>query len=182
MKLSQKDSFFFAEHLFDESAEPNEKLKRASEKYMKLSEALSQGQQKYQEAKKREMAKRKLRPVTTSGLIQFFADLYHKHDLGKPPNLSKQDRGKISGLIKLLKNNGYESQDIYEFIESVFENWNLYKQKEFLTLNKKKYRLSNWPDLIDIVNCREQFIRELHSECQDDVDEDVDLLKLWEQS
>jgi hypothetical protein len=148
---------------------------------MKLSDALERGQQKYQEARKKEQEKRRQRPVTTSGLIQFFSDLYDKAGLGRPPVLSKENRGKISGLIKLLKNNGYENKDIYDFIEQIFDSWDQFKQQEFQTLHKKKYVLSAWPDLMDIVNCRDQFIRELskeedtlHNECNED------LLTMWE--
>lgn len=89
---------------------------------MKLRDALQKSEEKHSEAKNKQFEKRTNRPVTTTGLIQFFQDLYHIHGLGQPPLLKKDTRNKISGLIKLLKNNDFEDHEIWEFIRQVFDN------------------------------------------------------------
>lgn len=150
---------------------------------MKLNDALKKSEEKHSEAKNKQFEKRTRRPVTTSGLIQFFQDLYHTHGLGQPPLLKKDTRNKVSGLIKLLKNNDFEDHEIWEFIRQVFENWDYFKQQDFYTDNRKKYILATRPDLADITHCKSQFIQELSKEEEQELEcnfnEEEDMLEIW---
>lgn len=150
---------------------------------MNLNDALRKGQEKHSEAKLKQFEKRTKRPVTTSGLIQFFQDLYYQYDLGQPPLINNDTRNKTSGLIRLLRNNDFEDREIWSFIRQVFENWDYFKQQNFYTDNQKKYILAIHPDLKDIINCKGQFLQELAKkkdelECNSD-EQNEDLLDIW---
>jgi len=148
---------------------------------VKLNDALKKSEQKHEEAKEKQFQKRTRRPVTTSGLIQYFSDLYYFYGIYQPPLLTKDTRNKVNGFIKLLKNNGYEDHEIWDFIKQVFENWDYFKQQDFYTDNRKKYILAIRPDLKDIIVCKGQFIQELskEEELECNSNEEKDMYQMW---
>jgi hypothetical protein len=145
-----------------------------------LNDALKRAQEIHRQSRQEQAEKRKSRPVTTNGFIQYFYDLYEKHDYGTPLPLKKDTRNKVSGFVRLLKNNGYEDKDIYGFLEQVFEKWPQFKQKRLLTNNKKTYILSDTPDLQDMIVCRDSILREL--QVQKEPQQKKSLLEQWRES
>lgn len=143
-----------------------------------LNDAIERAKQKHSESRKAEQSKRKSRPLTTGNFIQYFNDLYEKHDLGKPPPLNKDTKKKISGLIKVLKNNDYEDSDIYDFLDRVFEKWGSLRKQEIYTNNRKKYTLDDRPNLLDLINCRDKILNEVYSQ-QREQQEEKSLLEMW---
>lgn len=140
-----------------------------------LSDAVKKAQDIHRQSKEAQAEKRKNRPVTTNGFIQYFYDLYEKHDYGVQPPLKKDTRNKVSGLVRLLKNNGYEDKDIYNFLEKVFDRWP--SLQEVKTNNRKEYILDTKPNLMDIINCRDDILSEL--EVQQEPKEEKSLLEMW---
>ena len=157
----------------------------------KLKDAIQSSQEKYEQAKDRQRQKRTNRPISTSGLVQYFNDLYHIYGLGSPPPINEDTRNKINGLVKNLKKNGYDDSEIWDFLRRIFENWDYLKHLNFYTDNRKSYILATLPDLKDVVNCKTQFIQELsreedkmHNECnsgQNEEEDQPDLLEVWRQ-
>lgn len=145
---------------------------------MSVKEAIAKAQSKYQESLKKQREKRTHKPATPTGIIQFFNDLYLKNEMGYVPTLKKQDKHKVTGFVKLLKNNGYEDREIYEFIERVFDAWSRLTAIDMHTDNRKKYILDTRPNLIDLIHCKTQIFQELN-EKEDDTPQTDDLLELW---
>ena len=142
-----------------------------------LNDAINRAKNTYQKAKAEEHEKRKQRPVTKNGFIQYFYELYDKHDYGKPPPITKDTINKVSGLIRVLKNNSYEAKDFYELLDKLFEKWYTLKNKDIKTNNKKQYILDDKPNLMDLINCRDQIIAYLEEK-----HEEKTLFELWEES
>lgn len=145
---------------------------------MGVSEAIQKAQDKYKASLKVQQEKRKTRPATTAGILQFVNDLYSKYDMGAVPPINKNDKHKITGFIKFLKNNGFEDKEVYEFIESAFSEWGRLCQLEIYTENRKRYTLDTRPNIIDVIHCKTQIFQELKT-TEAPEDENMDLLELW---
>jgi len=149
----------------------------------KLKDAMNNSQQKYDEAKQRQIQKRVQKPVSRGSFIQRFKDLYEINGLGMPPPIDGDTTKKVNGLLKLLKNNNFSDEEIWQFLDEAFASWDKFKQMNFYTDNGKNYILSVYPSLKDIINCKTQFLQELareeeasHSECNY---EEEDMLNIW---
>jgi hypothetical protein len=150
---------------------------------LKISDAIESGKNKYQDARKLEEQKRKLRPLTKHGFLQEFENAYRRCGYGAFPSLDSDSLKKLVGLISNLKKNGFENnQDAHEFVYWLCKNWSTFRQQDFLTKNRKKYTLAFSPNILDVINCREQFLamygKEEEKESQSN--EEVDLLAIWE--
>jgi len=145
-----------------------------------LNDAINRAKNTYQQAKAQEQEKRKQRPITKSGFIQYFYELYEKHDYGTPPPITKDTINKVSGLIRVLKSNGYESKDFYELLDKLFEKWYELKSRDIKTNNKKQYILDDKPNLMDLINCRNQILQVLEEGVKEGTEEKT-LFELWEE-
>ena len=145
-----------------------------------LNDAINRAKNTYQQAKAQEQEKRKQRPITKSGFIQYFYELYEKHDYGTPPPITKDTINKVSGLIRVLKSNGYESKDFYELLDKLFEKWYELKSRDIKTNNKKQYILDDKPNLMDLINCRNQILQVLEEGTKEGTEEKT-LFELWEE-
>jgi hypothetical protein len=92
------------------------------------------------------------------------------------PPMTKENRRKINGFIKFLKNNGFNDKDIYLFIDKCVENWYMLQNIDMYTDKRKKYKLDTRPNLVDIIHCKTQIFNELN---QEELDEEIDLLDAW---
>lgn len=145
-----------------------------------IEDAIKKAKNNYQESKEKEMQKRTTRPVTTGGFLQYFHDLYSKYNYGTPPLIKKQTKNKLSGTLRLLKNNYYDDQDIYKFLDDVFKEWDNLARVITKTDNRKSYIMDDRPNLEDIVNTKNQILRELGKEKEDQPQKS--LLEMWRES
>ena len=151
-----------------------------------VSDAVNKGKKTYEEAKVKESEKKKTRPITKNGLVQYFYELYKKYEYGSPPIITKDTLNKVGGLVKVLKNNGYEDKDFYDTFDKIFNKWEYLKNLEIKTNNRKKYILDYKPNLMDIINCRNEILDNLESvkqmePVQEEDDDGESLFEMWEQ-
>jgi len=150
-----------------------------------LNDAINKGKETYEKAREVESIKKKTRPITKNTLINYFYDLYRVYEYGSPPIITKDTLNKVGGLVKVLKNNGYEDKDFYDTFDKIFDKWDYLKNLEIKTNNRKKYILDYKPNLMDIINCRNEILDNLESAKQiEPVQEDDDgesLFEMWEQ-
>lgn len=146
---------------------------------MMLSEAINKGKNIHKQAKNVEFEKKKSRPITKNGFVQYFYSLYSKYDYGVAPVVTKDTLNKVSGLIKVLKNNGYESEDFYILLDNIFKKWQDFKGKEVKTNKRKLYILDDKPNLMDIINCRDDILGRLHEKPKTK-EKEMSLLEMWE--
>lgn len=138
---------------------------------MNLSEAVQKGKQTNQTAKQRYLAKIYNRPVSITGILQFFNEQLSINNYGPMAPIAKKNQHKLNGFIKMLRNNGFSDQEIYEFVQKCVENWAVLSKKQFFTDNRKHYNLDAVPNLIDIIHCKTQFFNEINKE-EEEIDDD----------
>jgi hypothetical protein len=139
-----------------------------------VTEAMKKAADKTKLARQAYNAKQKQRPASVSGILQFMQD---KMDAPMAP-INKENRNKINGLIKFLRNNGFSDLEIYDFIEKCIEKWPIFMNIEMFTDNRKKYNLDTRPNILDIINCKTQLFNEINTKI-DENDDEEDLLALW---
>lgn len=142
---------------------------------MDVQEALAKAKKTTEMSKQRYFEKRFNRPVTTTGLIQYLTEQLKANNFGPMPPMTKENRLKINGFIKFLKNNGMEDKDVYFFIDKCVENWYILQNIDMYTDKRKKYKLDTRPNLVDIIHCKTQIFNELNQEKE----EEIDLLDAW---
>lgn len=142
---------------------------------MNLQDALEKAKKTTEESRAKYKKKQLHRPVTVTGLIGYLAEQLRIHDFGPMPPMTKENRLKINGFIKFLKNNGFEDKDIYIFIDKCVENWYILQNIDMYTDKRKKYKLDTRPNLVDIIHCKTQIFQELNQEKE----EEIDLLDAW---
>jgi len=142
---------------------------------MDLQQALEKAKQTTEEARAKYRAKIINRPVTINGLIQYLTDQLKTNNFGTMQPMTKENRLKINGFIKFLKNNGLDDRDIYLFIDKCVENWYILQNIDIYTDKRKKYKLDTRPNMLDIIYCKTQIFNELNQE----KDEEIDLLDAW---
>ena len=145
---------------------------------MNLSEAIQKGKKTHQTAKQIYLAKMFNRPVSITGILQFFSEQLSLNNYGPMAPINKKNKGMIQGFIKFLRNNGFTDREIYEFVQKCVENWAELAEKQFLTDNRKKYNLDTVPNLVDIVICKTQFFNEINTE-KEEIDDDFDIWAEW---
>lgn len=146
---------------------------------MNLSEAVQKGKQTNQTAKQRYLAKQLHRPVSITGILQFFSEQLSLNNYGPMAPINKKNKGMINGFIKFLRNNGFTDQEIYEFVQKCVENWPDISKEQFFTDNRKKYTLDTVPNLIDIIICKTQMFREINNEKEEIDDDNFDIWEEW---
>ena len=142
---------------------------------MGVLDAINKGKQTNQTAKQLYMAKMFNRPISITGIMQFFTEQLQCNGFGQMAPISKENKGKINGFIKFLQNNGFTSQEIYEFLQKCIENWQQLLSTDIHTDNRKKYNLDTVPNLIDIIHCKTQIFRELNKEVEEVDDDNFDI-------
>ncbi len=142
---------------------------------MDLQNALEKAKKVTEESRAKYRAKIINRPVTVTGLIQYLTEQLMTNNFGTMALMAKENRLKINGFIKFLKNNGMEDKDIYLFIDKCVENWYILQNIDMYTDKRKKYKLDTRPNLVDIIYCKTQIFNELNQE----KDEEIDLLDAW---
>jgi hypothetical protein len=142
---------------------------------MNLQEAMERAKKTTEEARAKYKQKQINRPVTITGIIGYLTEQLKTNNFGPMPPMTKENRLKINGFIKFLKNNGLEDKDIYIFIDKCVENWYILQNIDMYTDKRKKYKLDTRPNLVDIVHCKTQIFNELNQE----KDEEIDLLDAW---
>ena len=142
---------------------------------MDLQNALEKAKKVTEESRAKYRAKIITRPVTVTGLIQYLTEQLKANNFGPMAPMTKENRLKINGFIKFLKNNGMEDKDIYLFIDKCVENWYILQNIDMYTDKRKKYKLDTRPNLVDIIYCKTQIFNELNQE----KDEEIDLLDAW---
>ena len=145
---------------------------------MGVADAVTKGKQTNQTARERYLAKMFNRPVTITGILQFFSEQLSLNNYGPMAPINKKNKGMIQGFIKFLRNNGFTDLEIYEFVQKCVENWAELAEKQFLTDNRKKYNLDTVPNLVDIVICKTQFYNEINTE-KEEIDDDFDIWAEW---
>lgn len=142
---------------------------------MNLQEALEKAQKKTEEARKKYRKKQLNRPVTVTGLLQYFTEQLRINDFGPMPPMTVKNRQSINGLIKFLRKNGMDDKEIYLFVDKCFEDWYILRNIDMHTDKRKKYNLDTRPNLVDIVHCKTQIFNEINQE----ENEEIDLLDAW---
>jgi len=147
-----------------------------------LNEAIFNAKTVYLKSRETEKEKRKCRPITKKGFVQYFNELFDVYDYGRPPIVKKDTIYKVSGLLKILRNNSFSDRDIYEMLDKIFKKWYELKDNNIVTLNRKNYVLDSKPNLIDIIVCRDSILDYIYSE-QENIDETEgkSLLELWDE-
>jgi len=107
--------------------------------------------------------KNKYRQLTPRNLIYYFNNLCET-----PRPVTKDTFNKLNGFIKLLRNNDWTDEQIYEFIKESVENWPK-GEKAITNKNRKEYILDTQPNLQDIIICSNWFM-----------DEEEEQYNLWE--
>ena len=140
-------------------------------------DAVNKGKATNLSAREKYLAKQFSRPVSISGLLQFMAEQLKLNGYGPLTPITKQNKNKISGFIKFLRNNSFSDQEIYEFIKECVEKWEELASIDIYTDNRKKYTLDTMPNIVDIVHCKSQIFNELNKEKEDT--EDMDIFTAW---
>jgi hypothetical protein len=143
---------------------------------MNLQDALKKAKQTTEESRAKYRSKQLNRPISVTGLIQYLQEQLTVNNFGPMPPMTKENRRKINGFIKFLKNNGFNDKDIYLFIDKCVENWYMLQNIDMYTDKRKKYKLDTRPNLVDIIHCKTQIFNELN---QEELDEEIDLLDAW---
>jgi len=97
--------------------------------------------------------------ATVNNIAQFFRDTYKLY-YNTTPVFNKNTGKYLKGLLTLLKNNGIEDEDIFRWIEDIVSNWEDVKLKYVPDINGKKRILKEYPNLMDIIMCRDYFIQQ----------------------
>jgi len=113
---------------------------------------------------KKDKEKQRNRPISVSGLCRFFNHQFQQAGYGAITPLTKETKVKINGFIKVLKNNGYSDQNIYELIEKYIAAFEKIKSEDMYTANNKKYVLAGRPSLRDLIICRDCIINKVYDE------------------
>jgi hypothetical protein len=142
---------------------------------MNLQDAIEKAKKTTKEARAKYRQKQINRPVTVTGVIGYLTEQLRTNNFGPMPPMTKENRLKINGFIKFLKNNGFNDKDIYLFIDKCVENWYMLQNIDMYTDKRKKYKLDTRPNLVDIIHCKTQIFNELNQE----KDEEIDLLDAW---
>ena len=144
---------------------------------MSVLDAVNKGKATNLSAREKYLAKQFSRPVSISGLLQFMAEQLKINGYGPLTPITKQNKNKINGFIKFLRNNSFSDQEIYEFIKECVEKWEELTSIDIYTDNRKKYTLDTIPNIVDIVHCKSQIFNELNKEKEDT--EDMDIFTAW---
>ena len=144
---------------------------------MSVLDAVNKGKATNLSAREKYLAKQFSRPVSISGLLQFMAEQLKLNGYGPLTPITKQNKNKINGFIKFLRNNSFSDQEIYEFIKECVEKWEELASIDIYTDNRKKYTLDTIPNIVDIVHCKSQIFNELNKEKEDT--EDMDIFTAW---
>ena len=112
------------------------------------------------EAKRR---KARTGPVTVNNVIITFNGAFKDFDFGEfPPLVTEKTQKMLLGWIKLAKKEYNEA--VLEYFSDILVDFVKYfneireKRASFNTLNGKPWRLSEYPDLKDLVICRDSII------------------------
>jgi|SRR6056297_578125 len=147
---------------------------------MDLNKIIEQSKKKSEQAKINNARKRDNRPISVSGILQFMAEELQKNNYCDITPTTKDTRNKIHGFIRFLKNNGLEDKEIYAFLAKCIENWAFLSNIKMHTDNRKKYNLDTVPNILDIINCKNQIFNEINIKKEDvENDDDIDLLEEW---
>jgi hypothetical protein len=146
---------------------------------MDVKKAIEHAKMKNEQAKLRMISKQTNRPVSVSGILQVMNEQMMESSYGFMNPITKETRNKVHGFIKFLKNNDYQDSEIYDFIKNCIKNWDILKNLQIKTDNKKKYTLDTKPNILDIINCKQDFITELSLKFEEKDDSDVDFLEEW---
>lgn len=145
---------------------------------MGVTDAVNKGRETNKTAKQIYLAKQYNRPVSITGVLQFMSEQLKIYDYGQMAPISKENKNKINGFIKFLRNNGFDDKEIYEFVKKCVENWQEFLGIDIHTDNRKKYNLDTVPNIIDIIHCKTQFYNELNKE-KEEIDDEGDIWELW---
>ncbi len=146
-----------------------------------LEDAMKRAKEINNKSREAEKAKRIQRPLTKKGFIQYFHDLFEVYNYNKPPIIKKDTVNKVSGLIRILKHNGYTDKDIYLMLDKIFERWYRLKNTEAYTNNRKPYTLDSKPNLMDIIICRDFILNKIEEKPKKIETEDSrSLIDIWQ--
>ncbi len=130
-------------------------------------------------SKKIEAKKRKARtgPVTVNNVIVTFNNAFKDFDFGEfPPLVTEKTQKMLLGWIKLAKKEYKEA--VVEYFGDILVDFVKYfneirgKRASFNTLNGKPWRLSEYPDLKDLVICRDSIISAIVAERSQEKEDD----------
>jgi hypothetical protein len=136
---------------------------------LKLEDAIELGRKRHSTGVLKNNKAQINRPVTVPGLCRFFNFKFEHYDYGVPPALLKNDTKKLSGFIKVLRNNNYADANIYELIEKYISSFEYIKRQELYTSKGKKYEAGVRPNIRDLIYCRDAIINLIsQTDTQDD--------------
>ena len=144
---------------------------------MSVMDAVNKGKETNKAAKKTYLQKRLSRPLTSNGLLQFMGEQVRANGYGPMAPITKNNKYKIAGFIKFLRNNSFDDKEIYEFVQTCIEKWNDLLSIDIHTDNRKKYSLDTVPNIVDIIHCKMQIFNEINKEPAEV--EEVDIFTAW---
>jgi len=121
---------------------------------MKVEELLKQQQKKSNISMIKEGAKQYDRPLTKTGIVRVFNNVFIREDWGYPAVLTKEQNRMLSGFIKILLKSMADKQ-VYKYIEQYVVGYSTLKNVVVTTLKGKPYTLGSRPQLKDLLYCRE---------------------------
>lgn len=95
------------------------------------------------------------KPISAYQVIQYWIALFSPK---KPPLLKQDERNKLSGLLKLMKNNNCSDEEIYGFFKWTYENWGKLRKKNDFLGPKKKNELLSSPNIKQIIKFKDKLL------------------------
>lgn len=134
-----------------------------------VTEAPKKGEVRYAEAYKRRAAKSNLGTASASKVVAYFSHRFDLLDCGSAPATTEDTVNKLSGVIKMYRENGKEESWIFEVIDQVLEKWDDLSKRKTTTLKGKMWGLGPRPNLRDFVFCHESIVASLECFKNDDM-------------
>jgi hypothetical protein len=128
---------------------------------MKLADAVRVGQEKSGKAIENRVQKQFGKPLTKGGIRQVF-DWASRRNGYADSLLTQQLNNMLGGFIKTFKGNQIADNAAYNFVSDYVDNFDHFKNKEFVTANGRDYKIGNTPHIRDLIFCRDAIWAEIH--------------------
>ena len=115
----------------------------------------------HEEAYNKRLKKIFSRPLTANGLVTLFSLFMTGGGHKTVPVISKKTMNMLRGAVKLMLQERVKSVRVYSAVYYMVEYWETLKLKEIVTINGKKWILSEVPNLHDFVICRDSIMSAL---------------------
>lgn len=124
----------------------------------RFKESVRVHEEAYQKRLKKRFVKKEFNVLAICTLFPLFMKHFgHK----TVPPVSKKTLNMLQGMVKLMLQKGVESEEVYYALYYMVEHWDTLKLKEIVTINGKKWALSEVPNLHDFIICRDSIMSAL---------------------